>query len=200
MTRTARTLIAACLMLLAAAAPATAAESAATQRSITIACQAFPAACAVQTPRIVWDASLDARDHDGEAIGRVWIDGAWQTVEWLVAIRPGMSPQRECDVIVHEFGHLTGIDEHTAEGVMSANGGEWPACHPPIPRRQAARDLIVFTLPRGHEWRVNCDRLVRRCVARSTRARQPRRFTVAADGSIETEVGRGTAGQFVSRG
>lgn len=118
-----------CLALLlavpasASAAPPTVADA---QR---IAAAAFPGTCG-PTLTITFTPSSTS---DGLATGRQWVDGSWQTVACTITVRRGIPPERRCDVIVHERGHLAGIDEHTPNGIMSANAGGnsggWPPCH-----------------------------------------------------------------------
>jgi hypothetical protein len=45
----------------------------------------------------------------------------------LVIVRAGMSPQRLCSVLAHEFGHLAGR-RHTRTGIMAPRISVYPPC------------------------------------------------------------------------
>lgn len=144
-----------------------------------IAAAAFPGPCGPALD-ITFVSTSDITGHDGRATGRWLIDGQWQTLDCSIEVRAGLSPERTCDVIVHERGHLAGIDEHTTGGVMSAEAGGkvgWPPCHRSALLRDATTGIRELA-PRGHYWRVRCDLAVTRCVARSRTSRRVLRYAV----------------------
>lgn len=154
-----------------------------------IAAAAFPGPCG-PTLDITFADRLDERDSDGLATGRQLVDGGWVTVACKIAVKTGLGAARTCDVIVHERGHLAGI-EHSEYGVMSVNGGDgWPACHPPLTRREEAFELVFEILPRRLVWTVNCNPKVTRCVARAPGAKYDRRFEVDAEVTVSTLASR----------
>jgi hypothetical protein len=146
-----------------------------------IADQAWPASrCAGQLV-VVGTTELGAPDRDGLYVH----DGSCR-----ILVRPGLPPDRRCDVIVHEAGHAAGLalsterpdgsweDHHPATGVMAAHGGEWPACHPPArveSTRTQIRGNVRALLPAPGPWMVRCGP-TRSRVTRCT-ARQPGRVT-----------------------
>lgn len=157
------------------------------QQSLAIASAAWPNSPCAGRFQIVWDAQLLTRSGgtiSGQATGRQWIGDSWQTVDCSMSLDP--AADRMCDLIVHEAGHLAGIDEHTATGVMRAAPEPFPACHPTITltRRQSAVAQVRDLLPNSARWRVNCNARVSRCVARSPRARYARYFNVSRSGDV----------------
>lgn len=107
--------------------------------SLRIASTAFPDSPCAGRIVVLWDTDLGERRNgaSGEAAGRQFIDGEWRTVNCTITLDP--AAERRCDLIVHEAGHLSGIDEHVAGTIMSPNAKPgWPACNPRLrswPRR-----------------------------------------------------------------
>jgi hypothetical protein len=115
----------------------------------------------------------------GEALNGM---AAPETCEvWLAS---AMSPRTFCTVLVHEFGHLAGLEHTTAPGdVMNGEGDiDWAPCDratAPAPDAVLQDQLrSVLPAPRA-AWRIRCGAkhgIERRCVAR--RGRSIRRYDV----------------------
>lgn len=166
------------------------------EQSLAIASEAFPASPCAGRLSIVWDNTIHTRrpGRAGEAIGRQWVDGRWQTVDCRMALDPDVTdPETVCDEVVHEAGHLSGIDAHVPGTIMGGESEEmtlWPACHPlrTVTRREVAVADIREQLPSPRRlWRVSCNRKVTRCVARAPRARYARYFNIARDDNVTVD-------------
>lgn len=123
---------------------------------------------------------------DGYATGvEVAPDGSFVTRSCDIQIDPqvlAVGPEHTCDVIVHEAGHLAGL-QHTATGIMAPSAGTFPACHPVLSPRAQVQELLSGLLPEGYTWTIHCTRpAITRCRATAPGA-HPRRFEVEVDSS-----------------
>lgn len=113
---------------------------------------------------------------DGSAWGRAFYsDGTTRLLGCVLAIDDGLLKDRPrmCDVIVHEFHHVSDgalHNEPATGGLMDVVAGEYPPCHRRT-RRQQAMDATRVELPKDRRWRVDCDRRGRSCRARSSHTR-----------------------------
>lgn len=78
-----------------------------------------------------------APDRDGES----YIDGSCQ-----ITIRPGLSDARMCQVIVHEYGHLSGLEHAPADARDNIMN---PYADADVPRCDAAIDAAENELDRA---------------------------------------------------
>lgn len=92
-----------------------------------------PHACAGQV-EVIYDATLADRGRDGEAVGIAGSWNGWQA-SCKVSVLPGLSPDRKCEVIVHEVGHLIWGPGH--DGPMHPSNLK-PECVPPATLTVAA--------------------------------------------------------------
>lgn len=174
---------------LGASTPAVAAKPGA----LSVANAAWPGSPCAGKIRLLWDASIASRGSLGEASGVViWPDGHVDRTSCDITIDPvGWAPlddMKRCDVLVHEAGHLAGINHTTNGGVMDASAGAYGPCHPapgPTSARDTVRQFVRGLLPtKGgtRVWRVSCARRNTVCVAQAAHTRT-RTYVVDSDAS-----------------
>lgn len=155
--------------------------------------------CAGRLHVVVSDSIEKAYGYDGLALGRPGMTaaGPGPLTSCDLQIIPGLTPERRCEVIVHEAGHLAGFwhtdssysgdDPHML--VMLPNDHPWAACEPHLTKRQDAVALIKDSLPSRYKWTINCNPGVTRCRATALHAK-PRRYAVTrpATGTTVTDI------------
>ena len=130
---------------------------------LPIARAAWPASpCAGrETVHLASDAALRAEapaltGHSGDVLNGM---AAPQTCEvWLAS---GMSARTFCTVLVHELGHLSGLEHSPTPGDIMNGAGEieWKACDIATtpPPAVMAQDELRAILPAPHgAWRITC--------------------------------------------
>jgi hypothetical protein len=174
----ARVLALAVLTLLVAAPSATAYE----RDGLAIADQVWgPHRCSGKVRAVYHDDILV--QVDGRVVSRdgvvhpVWTGTEWSwSVSCTIEVRRGLITRRDCQVKVHEVGHLVHGPSH--DGPMSAERMNWAACDPT--RLELMVDEIRERLPQPARWTIRCRRA--RCTARAPGART-RRYRYAYDGN-----------------
>jgi hypothetical protein len=131
-----------------------------------VASQAWPnSPCAGHITILFDHTQAIAYGFDGFASGiRVQPDESFILERCEITLDPnavaGMTPAEQCELVVHEAGHLAGL-HHTPEGsgVMGPHGGYWPGCHTLRDRIRHDMGLLVpdtdpFVVCRKWEGRV----------------------------------------------
>ena len=106
---------------------------------------------------VVWDHSVGARGHAGEATGiDAWTDQPWELRSCTMSIDPAWwatAPKSDrCALVVHEAGHLAGLP-HQDSGVMAAHAETPTLCIPSVTRTVSGRTRSTKKRPRSTRGR-----------------------------------------------
>ncbi len=151
------TLTLAALALMCFATPAAAAGT--RVDPLAVANAAWPDSPCAGKLRLLVDGAVGSHRLFAEATGiEMRSDGSWQLISCDITVDPRAwrtsSVEHKCLLLVHEAGHLSGLIDHTATGVMASlpTTGSWPAC-------QSLRTRIINAIAaRTGSGEVTCSR------------------------------------------